>query len=187
MTDFRTKPTLTGDRVILRPVTAADAPALVEMLNDKEGARLTASRITDSSLELAEKWYGSRAGTADRLDLAIVEAATGAFVGEVVLNEYSPENNSVSFRIGMLPAGQNRGLGTEATRLIVGYAFEVLGLHRVSLGVYSFNPRAQRAYEKAGFVREGVLRDALCWEGEYADEIVMAILATDWHAAASPA
>jgi ribosomal protein S18 acetylase RimI-like enzyme len=49
--------------------------------------------------------------------------------------------------------------------LIVGYGIEELGLHRIELEVFAFNPRAQRAYEKAGFVVEGVRRDALRWDG----------------------
>ena len=77
-------------------------------------------------------------------------------------------------------SGQGRGLGTEATRLIVGYGIEELGLHRIELGVYSFNPRAQRAYEKAGFVVEGVRREALLWDGEWVDSIVMSVLASEW-------
>ncbi|WP_197372312.1 GNAT family N-acetyltransferase, partial [Streptomyces clavuligerus] len=51
---------------------------------------------------------------------------------------------------------------------------------RISLEVYAFNPRARRAYEKAGFVAEGVLRDALLWEGERVDATVMSILAPEW-------
>jgi RimJ/RimL family protein N-acetyltransferase len=46
--------------------------------------------------------------------------------------------------------------------------------------VYAFNPRAQRAYEKAGFVVEGVFRDALLWDGQWVDEVMMSVLATDW-------
>jgi RimJ/RimL family protein N-acetyltransferase len=79
-------------------------------------------------------------------------------------------------------SGQGRGLGTEATRLIVGYGIEELGLHWIDLGVYSFNPRAQRAYEKAGFVVEGVRRHDLRWEGEWIDSIVMSVLAPEWRA-----
>jgi RimJ/RimL family protein N-acetyltransferase len=71
-------------------------------------------------------------------------------------------------------------MGTEATRLIVGYGFEMLRLHRISLEVYAFNPRARRAYEKVGFVAEGVLRDALLWDGERVDATVMSILAPEW-------
>ena len=54
------------------------------------------------------------------------------------------ENQNCSFRIALGPAGRGRGLGTEATRLIVGYGFERLGLYRISLEVYSFNPRGLR-------------------------------------------
>jgi len=43
--------------------------------------------------------------------------------------------------------------------------------------VYAFNPRAQRAYEKAGFVVEGRRREALRWDGEWVDAIVMSVLA----------
>ena len=100
-----------------------------------------------------------------------------------MLNESSKDDESCSFRILIGPAGQGRGLGSEATRLIVGYGIEELGLHRIELGVFSFNPRARRAYEKAGFVVEGVRREALLWEGERYDDIVMAVLAPDWEAA----
>jgi len=52
-------------------------------------------------------------------------------------------------------------------------------LHRVSLGVYDFNPRAQRVYEKCGFRLEGRLRHAFRWEGQWHDELLMAILSSD--------
>ncbi|WP_374208014.1 GNAT family N-acetyltransferase [Streptomyces sp. MUM 203J] len=73
-----------------------------------------------------------------------------------------------------------RGLGTEATRLIVGHGFETLRLRRISLEVCVFNARARRVYEKAGFVAEGVMRDALLWEGERVDAVLMSVLAPEW-------
>ncbi len=104
------------------------------------------------------KWYGTRHEQADRLDLAVVDRTVGACVGEAVLNEWDSGNRSCSFRIALAEAGQDRGLGTEALRLIVGYGFERLGLHRISLGVFAFNPRARRAYEKAGFAAETAMK-----------------------------
>ncbi len=62
-------------------------------------------------------------------------------------------------------------------RLTVGHAFERLGLHRVSLYVFTHTPRAQRAYEKAGFVAEGVERQTLWQDGEWIDAVRMSILA----------
>lgn len=104
----------------------------------------------------------------------------GDQLGEVVLNEWDESNRSCNFRILLAEAGQNRGLGTEATRLVVGYGFERLDLHRISLGVYAVNPRARRAYEKVGFVVEGTRRDAPLYDGAWVDEIVMAVLAPEW-------
>jgi RimJ/RimL family protein N-acetyltransferase len=177
--DFRVKPTLDGELVLLRPVTAADVPALLPMLRDPEVARLTGSHgVLDEARTLA--WYGTRGDQDDRLDLAVVERATGDVVGEAVLNDWDAGNESCGFRIALVPGAFGRGLGTEAVRLVVGYGFGKLGLHRISLEVYATNPRARRVYEKVGFVAEGVLRDALLWQGERVDATVMSILAPDW-------
>ena len=56
------------------------------------------------------------------------------------------------------------------------FAFEILKLHRLSLDVFSFNTRAEKCYLKAGFKREGVLRDAILNGNVYADDILMSIL-----------
>lgn len=59
------------------------------------------------------------------------------------------------------------------------YALTTVGLHRVSLRVFDFNPRARRVYEKCGFQVEGHHRDVLRWDGDWHDELVMAVLASD--------
>jgi RimJ/RimL family protein N-acetyltransferase len=187
--NFAVKPTLTGAVAVLRPFDLdQDFAALREMLLDGEALRLTGSASSpDDGLEWSESdeaklrdWYGTRNDQPDRLDLVITDRATGECVGEAVLNEWSPANRSCNFRILIGPRGRDRGLGTDATRLIVGYGFGSLSLHRISLEVYAFNPRARRVYEKAGFVAEGVLRDALSWDGEWIDATVMSILAPEW-------
>ncbi|MFJ6213009.1 GNAT family N-acetyltransferase [Streptomyces sp. NPDC092296] len=177
--DFRTKPTLPGEKVVLRPVTAEDAAVLYPLMDEPEVRRLTGSH-GEISWAQAVRWYGTRADHQDRLDLAVVDRETGECVGEAVLNEWSPADESCNFRILIGRPGQGRGLGTETVRLLVGYGFEKLGLHRISLEVYAFNPRARRTYEKVGFVAEGVLRDALRWDGEWVDATVMSILAAEW-------
>ncbi len=181
MTDFSYKPTLTGELVILRPVVEADYEALAAAMADPEVIRFTGSR-GEIGEEKAREWYRTRAAMTNRIDLAVVDKATGLVVGETALNEWDPDNRSCNFRILIGPSGRDRGLGTEATKLTVGYGIEELGLHRISLGVYAFNPRAQRAYEKTGFVVEGRLRDELYWDGEWVDGIVMSILAPEWKA-----
>lgn len=179
-TDFGTKPTLTGDLVVLRPVAAVDAAGLFAV--DPETVRLTGSnRDSGFTLENLQSWYATRGTHSDRLDLSIIERATGEWAGEVVLSELSRQNESCGFRILLQgPRFYGRGLGTEATKLMIGYAFSMVGVHRIELEVYAFNPRARHVYEKAGFVYEGTKRDALRWDGEWVDCHCMALLASDW-------
>ncbi len=184
--DFTLKPTLTGSRVRLRPFEPADVAALAPAFEDRELLRLTGSaHRSDDPLEpqdpeRSEQFRQWRNAQPDRLDLAVVDLATGACVGEVVLNEWDTANRSCNFRILLSGSGQDRGLGTEATRLVLAHGFEQLGLHRISLEVYAFNPRARRVYEKVGFVAEGTLRDALHYDGQWIDATVMSLLAPDW-------
>ncbi|CAM5332873.1 acetyltransferase [Streptomyces spiroverticillatus] len=180
--DFSVKPTLTGERVLLRPFAEEDLPAMLAALRDPEVLRLTGSPRYEPDEDGATRtWYLTRAEQTDRLDLAVVDRATGRCVGEVVLNEWDPDNRSCNFRTLFGPEGRGRGLGTEACRLIVTHAFETLGLNRVSLGVYAFNPRARRAYEKVGFVAEGTEREALWTEEDgWVDSTYMSVLAREW-------
>ena len=78
------------------------------------------------------------------------------------------------------PEYWSKGYGTEAMRLILAYAFLELNLHRVSLDVFEYNPRAIRAYEKAGFTHEGRERGRLLREGRRWDLLFMGILREDW-------
>jgi RimJ/RimL family protein N-acetyltransferase len=148
-------------------------------LADPEVTRLTGTHAT-FTVEQIRDYYATRNAQTDRVDLASEDRATGSLVGEAVLNDWDQTNHSCAFRIALFAGGRDRGLGTEATQLIVGYGFAQLGLHRISLEVYAFNARARRAYEKAGFVAEGVLRDALYWDGEWVDAVVMSALAPEW-------
>lgn len=185
MTNLSHKPTLEGSRVTLRPVAADDAPTFARILCDPDVVRLTGSANESASdeeppLQTLVDWYGTRSDQSDRLDLAVVDNATGVVVGEVVLNHWDPGSRGISYRTLIGPQGRDRGFGTEATRLIVGYAFEQLRLHRVELEVFAFNGRARRVYEKVGFVVEGTRRDALYFDGLWVDSHIMAILEQEW-------
>jgi len=185
---FARKPALRGTKLLLRPFTPDDIDDIGAVLADPEVLRLTGSvsrtaetlgRSADLD-EATRQWYNSRADQADRLDLAIVDLASGRCVGEAVLNELRERDDACNFRILIGPAGRNRGLGTEATRLMVDHAFRSTTLHRIELEVYAFNPRARRAYERVGFRYEGEKRQAFRFDDEYIDTIVMGMLRTDW-------
>lgn len=188
---FAHKPTLTGELVTLRPVRPEDVTVLAEILADPDLLRLTGSVHTTAEIEAEStpdpgplrEWYLSRNEQPDRLDLMVVDNASGQLVGEVVLNHWDRGSRACSFRTLLGPAGRDRGLGTEAMRLFIDYAFTNLPLHRIELEVYSFNPRAQRVYEKVGFVVEGRRRQAHQFDGERVDAIIMGLLRSEWQAA----
>jgi RimJ/RimL family protein N-acetyltransferase len=72
------------------------------------------------------------------------------------------------------------GYGTDAMRLMLRLAFGELNLRRVTLGVYAYNPRAIRSYEKAGFRREGLIRSDCLRDGQRWDTVFMGILRDEW-------
>jgi RimJ/RimL family protein N-acetyltransferase len=73
-----------------------------------------------------------------------------------------------------------KGYGTDAMRTILKYAFTELNLHRVTLGVFEYNPRAIRSYEKAGFTHEGRVRQVLLKDGQRWDAFEMGVLREEW-------
>jgi RimJ/RimL family protein N-acetyltransferase len=78
------------------------------------------------------------------------------------------------------PEDWSLGYGTDAMQVLLRYAFQELNLFRVSLTVFSYNERAVRSYEKAGFVHEGRARRALRRDGRWWDLIFMGILRPEW-------
>ncbi|KGN40187.1 GNAT family N-acetyltransferase [Knoellia aerolata] len=185
--DFTTKPTLEGELVTLRPIRAEDADLIDAIIHaDDEIARLTGSGHrsdeppTTPPIEELREIYGRWAVADDRLVLGVLDNASGDLVGEVVLAGWDEGNRSCWFRILLGGAGRGRGLGTEATRLVVDHGFRVLGLHRITLEVFDFNPRARHVYEKVGFVHEGTGREALLFDGEWVDVHYLAVIETDW-------
>jgi len=73
-----------------------------------------------------------------------------------------------------------RGYGTDVMKLILRYGFLEVNLRRVTLTVFEYNPRAVRAYEKAGFRHEGRLRGTLYRDGRRYDELFMGVLRDEW-------
>lgn len=170
---------LSSDRVRLEPLTTTVLESYVLGLEDPEVRYLTGTQAVYER-DAVEMWLATRSDHDDRADWAVIRSSDGVFLGEAVLNQLDVENASANYRIWLSGTQvTDRGHGTEATRLAVAYALDDVGLHRVSLSVYDFNPRARRAYEKCGFRQEGRLRDALRRDGTWYDEIVMSVLSSD--------
>jgi RimJ/RimL family protein N-acetyltransferase len=103
-------------------------------------------------------------------------------IGFVALHSIEWNNQKGSLAIGIGEAGyRGKGYGTDALRVILNYAFNELILHRVGLDVIASNGRAVRAYEKVGFKREGIIREAVHRDGKRMDLIYMGILRKEWN------
>jgi len=88
-------------------------------------------------------------------------------------------NRRAHLGIGLGEEFRGRGIGTDATRVMLRYGFVDRGLHRIQLEVLASNPAAIRSYEKAGFREDGRMRESAWVRGAFVDEVVMSVLATD--------
>ncbi len=173
-----------GEKVELGPVQREYLPKYVEWLNDWEVSRFLAPGIPlPLNLEEETEWFERRRQDKDDLVFAIRAQPENQLIGNCGLHRLDWKNRIAVF--GIFIGDKNywsKGYGTDATRTLLRFAFEQMGLNRVELEVYDFNTRAQRAYEKAGFRRDGVRRQALYRDGQYHDVYLMGVLREDWDA-----
>ena len=146
---------------------------------DKEVARLTGCKEVFTKEEVTSFFLKSI--EEDNRYFFLVISPDGRIIGESVINEIDWDLRCANFRVGLYRMDERgKGIGTWVTERTRDFAFEELKLHRLELDVYSFNPRAEKAYAKAGFKREGVLRYAVMDGYTYADDILMSILEDEW-------
>jgi len=112
---------------------------------------------------------------------AIRTLADDTLIGELVLDvvDWGGRDAFVGLSIGETEYW-NKGYGTDVMNILLRFAFAEVNLKRVSLGVFEYNPRAIRSYEKAGFRHEGRLRHLLRREGRRWDNLYMGILREEW-------
>jgi len=112
-----------------------------------------------------------------------IETAEGVHIGNVGLHRIDWRNRNAELGIAIGERSYwNQGYGTDAIRTLLSLAFREMNLHRVFLRVDADNARGIRCYEKAGFRREGVLREAVFKEGAYHDQYIMSILQSEFEA-----
>ena len=98
-------------------------------------------------------------------------------IGSVYLRDIDNKNKKAEYGIFIGEVDyRGRGIGTEAARLIVRYAFNNLKLHKIMLRVIATNLTAINSYKRAGFVKEAYLKDEVIIDSEYKDIVYMAII-----------
>jgi RimJ/RimL family protein N-acetyltransferase len=174
--------TLMGRRVYLRPFSRDDLPYIQKWSEDGELRKLI-GEVAPMSRAETEKWYKELVADRDRVWFVIVLKRGDRVIGEAgLLRMFRPwRNTDMTIIIGEKDAW-GKGYGTEVGRLLLDYAFNRLGFHRISIGVVGFNKRALKFWEGLGFKREGVERDEYYYDNKYSDGIMMSILEDEYKA-----
>jgi len=172
-----------GKRIRLRAPERVDIPLFVKWLNDPEVRRGLARYLPISTAE-EENWFEGMLGrpvVEQPLTIEVQPEGSWRAIGNIAF--FNIDWRVRSAEVGILIGEKefwNQGYGTETMRLFLKHGFETLNLNRIFLVVYENNPRAIRAYEKAGFVLEGRQRQALYMDGEYSDVLMMSVLVEDF-------
>jgi diamine N-acetyltransferase len=172
-----------GDRVRLRHVERDDLPQFVEWLNDPEVSQ-GLSMSTPLSMAEEEDWFDKMLrNPIDERPLCIEAKLNGGWqlIGNCSI--FGIDWRSRAGELGLFigdKAYWDQGYGTEVVGLLLRHGFSTLNLYRIFLRVFEDNPRAIRAYEKAGFIHEGRQRQAEYHDGKFHDVLFMSVLRPEW-------
>ena len=172
----------TGKLVRLREYRKEDIPLVQRYRNDSETRSFLNIRVPyPYTLADEEKWFEKNSASNDIYSFAVETLSEGTYIGGcgTISTDWKTRVVMVGIWIGD-KAYWGKGYGTDAMEVLVRFCFEEMNVEKVKLGVYSFNDRARRCYEKCGFTVEGVLRREVYASGQYHDMIMMGILRDEW-------
>ncbi len=178
-------PVMAGKRIWLRSFERTDLPAYQKAVNNYDTS-YWALFIAGGPLgvEDVEEWYEKRVRAEHRKSsfyFVISSLHKDDFLGSVWLWNRDSRFGGAEFSIFLAEdAGRSRGVGTEATNLLVDFAFGFRHFERIWLTTLEENVRAQRSFEKAGFVREGLVRGHYVMKGNLVNSVQMSMLRSDW-------
>ena len=164
---------LYGQDIYLRPMTEEDTDLIVTWRN-KDFVRRNFIYRNTFTKEGHLQWMETMVKTGKVVQFIICTGEDKP-VGSVYLRDIDRIHHKAEYGIFIGEEDAlGKGYGTQAAKLMIAYAFSQLKLHKLMLRVLAGNERAKRSYEKAGFVQEAYLKDEVCLEEGYRDEILMA-------------
>lgn len=171
---------LEGKQIYLRPIQLEDVETYYQKLFDPTTRYLTGTKNSFTQ-DQVQQYFEAKSQDSSQLFQLIALKDSDEVIGDIELQDINGNNRSAHLRI-MIDATQHqgKGYGTEAILLMLEHAFGIMNLHRIELNVYSFNERAIHVYEKIGFKKEGVQRDALYYHHRYHNSILMGILEDEY-------
>lgn len=164
--------------IYLRMMTREDTDLIVAWRNS-DAVRRNFIYQEMFTRESHENWIRTKVETGQVVQMIICDIATDTPLGSVYIRDIDRHHNKAEYGIFIGEASaRGRGVGTATAKLMLRYCFEEEKLHRVYLRALSGNDAAVRSYEKAGFEKEGYLKDDVCINGEYRDIVWMAAVCT---------
>jgi RimJ/RimL family protein N-acetyltransferase len=149
-----------------------------DLLIQWAGPQLFTYPLTESQLKA---YLQDGQGDNPKSKIFKVVSETAEVVGHIELGAINGENGTASIcRVFLDPGWRGRGICVEMVRRVLEIGFHQLNLRRIDLRVYGFNQAAIGCYERAGLVREGVLRKVQRVGDQYWDTVIMAILREEW-------
>jgi RimJ/RimL family protein N-acetyltransferase len=177
---------ISTDRLLLRPLTADDADALLAYRSQPEVCRYVPFEPM-SRTEILDRITGQWAATelteeGQALTLGIELAATGELIGDVVLFWHSRKHAGGELGYIIHPGFGGRGYATEAARAMLGLGFDDLGLHRIVARIDERNITSAQLCRRLGMRQEARLVLNEVFKGEWSTELDFAMLADEWSA-----
>ncbi len=174
--------TLTSERLVLRPLRAADADALFAIFSDSAVTRYWSSTAWTTMQQardyIAAAAEGLASGSALRLGIEL--AASGELVGQAALYAFQPANRRCDAGYALARAHWGKGYVSEAMTALLEHGFGALDLNRVEADIDPRNTASARALTRLGFEREGLLRERWMVGGEITDTEFYGLLKRDW-------
>ena len=171
---------LKGKTVLLRKLSIEDASAeYLSWLDDYEIVKFLESRHTVHTME-SLKDFIFHVNNEYNHCFAIVDISSGKHIGNIKIGNIHPIYKYAD--VGLIIGNKNfhgKGIATEAIQLCVEFAFKQLKLHRLYAGIYDVNIGSIKAFEKAGFVREGCEKEKYLFEGKRIDGFIYGIVNGD--------
>ncbi len=165
-----------GQKITLRPIQYSDTNDIVRWRN-KDFVRSNFVFQELFTNEIHDNWMKTKVDTGEVVQFIISSAENGNSVGSVFLRDIDKVNNKAEYGIFIgEEEALGKGFGSEAAAMIIKYAFEELGLHKVFLRVFAHNTRAIKSYKNAGFAEEGCFKDDVRINGKYYDMVFMTII-----------
>lgn len=160
--------------IYLRPMNDEDTDLIVNWRN-QDSVRKNFIYQALFTRESHLNWVRTMVDTGKVVQMMICLAEGDVPVGSVYLRDIDEQHRKAEYGIFIgEAAARGKGAGTAAARLMLGYGFKELELHKIFLRAYADNMQAIKSYEKAGFVREAYLKDEVCIDGRFRDMVLMA-------------